>query len=257
MVQDALGDEVGERLPGGNVGGAWRVGDTVRRTTGPWSPAVHAMLRHLERAGLRCAPRFLGIDALGREALTYLPGQVVDVDSEQLTDAQLTDLAAWTRELHVALVGFDHPGPWRFPGPKAPITLGHNDIAPYNVCFDGDRLTGVFDWDLAGPTTPLLELGHLAWNGVPLYRERPDDEVVRRLRLIAGAYGGVDAREVLHACLERTRLAIDGITAAVAAGDPGMNNLAATTGEPEPTRRRRAALQRRVPRLLRLLDESV
>ncbi|MBC7550215.1 MAG: (deoxy)nucleoside triphosphate pyrophosphohydrolase, partial [Cellulomonas sp.] len=28
----------GERLPGGNVGGAVRVADTVRRTTGPWTP---------------------------------------------------------------------------------------------------------------------------------------------------------------------------------------------------------------------------
>ncbi|MDQ3709071.1 MAG: aminoglycoside phosphotransferase family protein, partial [Actinomycetota bacterium] len=34
--------EEGERFAGGNVGGAWRVGDTVRRTPGPWTPAVHA-----------------------------------------------------------------------------------------------------------------------------------------------------------------------------------------------------------------------
>ncbi len=26
-----------------------RLGDTVRRSTGPWTPAVHALLRHLER----------------------------------------------------------------------------------------------------------------------------------------------------------------------------------------------------------------
>ena len=29
-----------EWLPGGGVGGAVRVGDTVRRATGPWTPAV-------------------------------------------------------------------------------------------------------------------------------------------------------------------------------------------------------------------------
>jgi len=41
-----LTDE-GDRLPGGNVGGAWRVGETVRRGTGRWTPAVHALLTHL------------------------------------------------------------------------------------------------------------------------------------------------------------------------------------------------------------------
>jgi aminoglycoside phosphotransferase (APT) family kinase protein len=30
---------------------------------------------------------------------------------------------------------------------------------------------GVFDWDLAGPTTPLLELAFIAWNCVPLWRD--------------------------------------------------------------------------------------
>jgi hypothetical protein len=32
---------------GGNISNATRVGDTVRRMTGPWTPAVHSVLRHL------------------------------------------------------------------------------------------------------------------------------------------------------------------------------------------------------------------
>jgi hypothetical protein len=41
---------VEERLDGGNAGGAVRVGDTVRKPAGPWTPAVHA--RHVvEREG--------------------------------------------------------------------------------------------------------------------------------------------------------------------------------------------------------------
>jgi hypothetical protein len=39
------------RLDGGNAGGAVRVGDTVRRTAGPWTPAVHALLAHLAGKG--------------------------------------------------------------------------------------------------------------------------------------------------------------------------------------------------------------
>ena len=46
-----------------------RVGDTVRRPTGPWTPAIHALLRHLEHRGFDGAPRLHGIDEQGREIL--------------------------------------------------------------------------------------------------------------------------------------------------------------------------------------------
>ena len=56
------------RLPGGNVAPVYRVGDTVRRSTGPWTPVVHALLRHLERVGFEHAPRVLCVDGDGRQA---------------------------------------------------------------------------------------------------------------------------------------------------------------------------------------------
>ena len=45
-------------LRGGDLNVVARIGDTVRRPTGPWSPAVHALLRHFERVGFEGAPRF-------------------------------------------------------------------------------------------------------------------------------------------------------------------------------------------------------
>ena len=47
-----------------------RIGDTVRRETGPWTTAVHALLRHLEETGYPYAPRVLGIDEQGKEILS-------------------------------------------------------------------------------------------------------------------------------------------------------------------------------------------
>ena len=56
-------------LLGGNTSTVVRVGDTVRRNVGPWTPAVHALLRHLEYVGFTGAPRVMGIDDRNREVL--------------------------------------------------------------------------------------------------------------------------------------------------------------------------------------------
>jgi len=242
----------GERLEGGNVGGAVRIGGTVRRPTGPWTPAVHRLLAHVRARGVRAVPEVRGIDARGREVLTYLPGRVVDVDREALDDAQLADVGRWARELHEAVADFEVAGPWRFFGVDSPSVLAHNDLAPYNLCFEGDRLAGVFDWDLAGPSTPLLELAHLAWNAVPLFRPVPATEAARRLGVLADAYGAVSARAVLAAVPERVGLAVDGIRTAVAAGDEQMRNLT-LVGEPERTERALAELLPRIADIERRL----
>jgi hypothetical protein len=154
----------------GNVGGAWRIGGTGHRPAGRWTAAVHALLGLLA-SRVEHTPRVLGFDEQGREVLTFLPGRVVDIDTELLTPGQIDSLVSWTRRFHEAVAGFGHPGPWRYPRVPQASLIGHNDIAPYNVCFDGDDVAGVFDWDLAGPTTPLMELSFIAWNCVPLWRD--------------------------------------------------------------------------------------
>ncbi len=243
----------GHRLEGGNVGGAVRIGRTVRRPTGPWTPAVHRVLRRAREAGLDGVPEVLGTDARGREILAYLPGTILDVDEDLMTDGQLVATARWLRRLHEALDGVDLEGPWRWFGVPDATVLGHNDVAPYNLCFEGDALTGVFDWDLAGPTTPALELAQLAWSGVPLYRARPADEVARRLDLLATTYGGPSAREVLDAVVQLKEIGIAGIRGWIADGDPAGAAQAAV-GEPERTERalrllldRRPAIEEHLP----------
>jgi Phosphotransferase enzyme family len=238
------------RLPG-NVGGAVLAGGTVRRPTGPWTPAVHALLGYL--AGrVPAIPRVFGLDERGREVLSYLPGRVVDVDAEMLSRPQLVSVVSWTRVFHDAVAGFWHPRPWRF-FPVADATLvGHNDIAPYNVCFAGDELTGVFDWDLAGPSTPLLELAFIAWNCVPLWRDIGAEAAAERLRVIAATYGAPDPGQILHAVPGRIQTMLDGIPAAAAAGDPGMANLL-RLGEPGRSRVALAGLVGRIPGIDRRL----
>ncbi len=48
---------VEEQLSGGNMSAeVVKVGSTVRRPTGPWTPCVHELLRHLESSGFEGAP---------------------------------------------------------------------------------------------------------------------------------------------------------------------------------------------------------
>ena len=234
-----------EEALAGNVGGAVRIGDRVHRPTGPWTPAVHALLEHVATR-VPHVPRVHGLDGLGREVLSYLPGRVVDIDTEQLTAGQIVSLVSWTRTFHEAVEGFSHDGPWRFFPVDEPTLVGHNDIAPYNACFDGDELTGVFDWDFAGPTTPLLELAFIAWNCVPLWADIDSEVAARRLELIAATYGGADPRQILDAVPRRIQIMLDGIPVAAAAGDAGMANLMAA-GEPERSRASLEAVLVRMP----------
>ena len=54
-----------ETLGGGNTVGGVRIGDVVHKHASPWTPTVHALLRHLEDAGFDGAPRALGFDDQG------------------------------------------------------------------------------------------------------------------------------------------------------------------------------------------------
>ena len=45
-------------------------------------------------------PRVLGFDEQGREVLTFLPGRVVNIDTELLTPGQINSLVSWTRSFH-------------------------------------------------------------------------------------------------------------------------------------------------------------
>jgi hypothetical protein len=197
-----------------------------------------------------------GIDDQGREIVDFLPGRIIDIDTERLNVRQIASVVSWTRRLHTAVADFSHPGPWRhFPVPS-PTVIGHNDIAPYNVCFDGDDLAGVFDWDFAGPTTPLFELAFIAWNCVPLWRDIGGELAGERLALIASTYGGFTPLQILRAVPPRIQILLDGIPVAAAAGDAGMTNLMAN-GEPERSTLSLADLVRRMPEIEHRLSGRV
>jgi hypothetical protein len=175
--------------------GVVRVGDTVRRPAGPWTPAVHALLAHLHEAGFRGAPRPLGIDERGREVLTFIPGPPAWPDQfHQLDgDGQLRRAARLIRDFHDAVTGFAPPPDARWqaliPADGDEI-IAHHDLAPWNLIV-GDGQWAFIDWDTAGPGTRLWDLAYAMHGFAPLSADPAyqRDDAGRRLRLIADAYG--------------------------------------------------------------------
>ena len=183
-------------LPGGNMtGGVVRVGDTVRRPAGPWTPAVHALLEHLHGAGFRGAPRPLGLDERGREVLTYVPGVVPWPDDMRLVgpEDRLRQVARLVREFHDAVADFAPPPDacWQvlIPAEQADI-IAHHDLAPWNLVVNDDGLAFI-DWDVAAPGSREWDVAYGMRGFVPLtanpsYRR---GDAPGRLRVFADAYG--------------------------------------------------------------------
>jgi len=208
-------------LAGGDVNVVVRVGGTVRRPVGPWSPGVHALLRHFEAAGFDGAPRFLGIDDEGREVLSYVEGEAALAPAPSDDDV-LGQLGHLLRRSHDAQRGFERAGDaaWQaFPGdPCVGEVVCHNDLFWPNVVFRGVRPVALIDWDLATPGPRLADVASAASHWVPLRTDEqarewglPTNRRRERLRLLCDSYG-LDAAErarVVDVVLERRRFGYD------------------------------------------------
>jgi hypothetical protein len=150
-------------LEGGNVtAGLVRVGDTVRRPAGPWTPAVHALLTHLRDVGFDGAPRSLGLDGRGRHVVEWIDGEVTHPYGP---GPSLVEVGRLARRLHEALACFVPPvdAVWGNPMPADDADLViHNDLASWNLVHGAGRVV-VIDWDGAGPGTRLWDL---AWSAL-------------------------------------------------------------------------------------------
>jgi Ser/Thr protein kinase RdoA (MazF antagonist) len=201
-------------LSGGNMSsGVVRAGDTVRRPTGPWTPAVHALLAYLHDAGFRGAPRPLGFDERGREVLTFVPGTVAWPEHYRMLDdeKQLRRVARLIREFHDAVSGFTPPpdARWQVLTPSdGDEIIAHCDLAPWNLVID-EREWAFIDWDTAGPGTRLWDLAYAMHGFVPLSANPAfqRDDADRRLRVFADAYGLSERQrlDVIPLLARRTR----------------------------------------------------
>lgn len=185
-------------LTGGEVNEVVRVGDTVHRTAGEWTPSVQRVLAHLRGVGFDLAPVPMGIDARGREVVSWLPGTTgaLPWPPVLLREEGVHEVAAAVVHLDEALRTYEgRPDDvWRHGGvPGAgSTTLRHGDLGLWNTVWQGDRLTGIIDWDYLEPAPPLWDLAQLCWYVLPVRPTRwaehgfdAEPDLDRRLSVVA------------------------------------------------------------------------
>lgn len=204
-----------------------RVGQTVRRTSYVWSPAVLDLLRHVESEGFAGAPRALGFDDQGREVLTYIEGEVGlgDPSQDDRFDNRLPDfvwdddvlvrLGALIRAYHDAAATFPWAGrDWCYETRQPVETICHNELFPQNTIFRAGVPVAFIDWDTATPGPRAWDLGLVAWRWVPFWRDEKCrahglptgvGEKARRFRLLLDAYGVEPDIGIVRAGIERLR----------------------------------------------------
>lgn len=218
-----------------------RRGDTVRRTAGHWSPAVHAWLAHLAARGETMAPRPLELDAANHvEVLSYLDGTVLSGGTSPpylWREDTLVAIARLISRLHDASVDFSAPADARWQRtvahPDGAEVICHNDLAPWNTVFVNEQPVGFIDWDLAAPGPRLWDVAFALWHFVPLYGDPSSDPFdvtvfeprARRARLFCDAYGLADRGRVVDMVIERQLVARAAIEQGVHAGDPAYQRL--------------------------------
>ena len=175
----------------------------MRRPLHAWSATVHELLLHLEAVGFPYSPRFLGIDADGREVLTYLDGESGGAGWDGVVqDAGLIAMARLLRDYHDAVRGFRpaaaagwaaHDG-----GFDAGELVCHGDFGPWNLVWRGTQPIGILDWDYVWPAPPVHDVAYALEYVAPFRDDRycreslhypaPPDRR-RRLETFGAAYG--------------------------------------------------------------------
>ncbi|MGA2520738.1 MAG: phosphotransferase [Acidimicrobiales bacterium] len=223
-----------------SVGGTVLSGGAVHRFAGPWTPAVHALLRHLDAAGFDGAPRVLGFDGLGREVLTWVEGDAPcqPWPSWMRSEEALVGVATLLRRYHDAVAAFVAPpdASWRvwLGSPGGPI-IRHGDLWPSNVVFRSGGPVALIDWDFAQPGTPLDDICSAAKHWIPLCsderagRDGWDEPVdrVTRLRVLCDAYGldHEQRRALIPTALRNARYGYDSHKAWGEAGEAGFAQM--------------------------------
>ncbi|MEU8821267.1 hypothetical protein [Actinoplanes sp. NPDC048796] len=163
----------------------------VHKTAGPWTPAVFALLKHLERVGFAGAPRVVG------DGYSFIPGE--SPHPHAWPDEAVGGVGALLRGLHDATATFTPPAGavwkpnWLRDLGGDDIVIGHCDTGAWNIVGRHRRPDAFIDWEFAGPVDRLWELAETVWLNAQLV----DDDVAETQGLPDAATRARHARAIV------------------------------------------------------------
>jgi len=204
-----------------------RDGETVRRTPSQNAPFVRELLELFAQLGWAGAPRFLGIDAAGREILSFIPGHAAwerVQPPEVVCDESLAAVARLVREFHDLTAGSRLAG--------AEQVVCHNDLSPMNTVYRdrgyGLRPVAFLDWDFAAPGLRIHDVAHMCWTYLDLGPSIGNPAAaVSGMRVMCDAYGLADRTDLVATIMWWQERCWRGIESGAAAGDPAYTRLRA------------------------------
>lgn len=228
-------DPIEDEMARGRLADVRREGDTVVRHPAINNSGSLALLRHFEDQGCSLTPQVL--EASERyERLSYIPGVTgyPPLTEELRSEEALVSVARAARTIHDLSMSFIdreayewHPLETCRPVRGLEI-IGHGDLAPWNIVFEGTEVTGIIDWDAAGPMTRSWDMAYLAHQFVPFHLgddisswgwDSPPDRRAR-LALLCEAYGGLNPEDVVDDAILRLHSTGIFLRQRIQAGDP-------------------------------------
>jgi hypothetical protein len=168
----------------GNPTPVLRHADVIVRPAGPWTPTVHALLRHLDSVGFTGCPRVVGdgYDDQGRDIVTFIEGK--SVHPHAWTDQGVWHVGRMLRELHDATATFQPPPdafwrPWSSHCSAPEAIISHRDVGPWHIMARDGLPVGIIDWTSAGPIDRVDDIAGTAWWNAQLH----DDDIAERQNL--------------------------------------------------------------------------
>ena len=199
-----------ENMNGDNKHPVVRIGNTVHRPAGWWTPAVHELLKYLESVGFKYSPKVLGFDDQGREILTFIEGESgKDGWQKIINDDGLKKYARLLREYHQAVASYRPPvnSVWAYcrGGVSEGKVICHSDFGVWNIVWHDDEPVGIVDWDFALPADRNYDILYaleysapfrddqtcLKWHHFPTIPDRK-----HRIKVFTEAYGFTDIHNI-------------------------------------------------------------
>ncbi|MBF4436120.1 aminoglycoside phosphotransferase family protein [Vibrio anguillarum] len=192
-----------EELSGGRESAIYRDGEVVYRPLQSWSPTIHLILKHLERAKVDESPKFLGVNQ-DQEILSFVAGNTYNYPlvGAIATNEALISAGKLLRKIHDStaslLEQLDVDEYQWMLEPREPFeVICHGDFTPYNVALSGCTVVGVFDFDTAHPAPRIWDLAYSVYCWSPFKTDSNDklgtiSEQAARAKLFCDSYGATE-----------------------------------------------------------------